>query len=245
MTHQALADALELLRDKGLQQGLGPMPPALPSGQPGLDEALRTGGWPRGSLALLDGSGATTLALGSLAACQQRGGLVAWIDGDASFDPATAARLGVRLEWLLVVRPHDAAEAVELAAWLARAGTIDAFVLDLGRFEAGRGLDRLPALLARAGGVGLLLARDRDAAGRAASVRVALERRAWLAVGRDLVGQRVAATVVRHRWALAGGRAELDLWFAEGRRIDPLLPSLAAPLRELVEERPALRVLSA
>jgi recombination protein RecA len=245
MTHQSLTDAVESLRHKGLQQGAGPMPPALPSGQPRLDESLRTGGWPRGSLALLDGSGATTLALGSLAVCQQRGGLVAWIDGDASFDPATAAHLGVRLEWLLVVRPHDAAEAVELAAWLARAGTVDAFVLDLGRLEAARGLERLPALLARAGGVGLLLARDREAAGRAASVRVALERRAWLAVGRDLVGQRVAATVVRHRWALAGGRAELDLWFVEGRRIDPLLPSLAAPIRELVEERPALRVLSA
>ncbi|MEP6681312.1 MAG: hypothetical protein ABJB65_07515 [Chloroflexota bacterium] len=244
MSRNALADAVESLRDKGLQRGLGPVPPALPSGQPGLDEALRTGGWPRGSLALLDGSGATTLALGSLAAGQQRGGLVAWLDGDASFDPATAARLGVRLEWLLVVRPHDAAEAVELAAWLARAGTIDAFVLDLGG-DAARGLDRLPALLARAGGVGLLLARDREAAGRAASVRVGLERRAWLAVGRDLVGQRVAATVVRHRWALAGGRAELDLWFAEGRRIDPLLPSLAAPVVDLVGERPALRVLSA
>jgi hypothetical protein len=88
----------------------------------------------------------------------------------------------------------------------------------------------------------------REAAGRVAGVRVALARRAWLAVGQDLVGQRVEATVTRHRWALAGGRAELDLWFGEGRRIDPLLRSLATP-REVpaaaLEERPALRVVSA
>jgi hypothetical protein len=77
---------------------------------------------------------------------------------------------------------------------------------------------------------------------------VSLARRAWLAVGQDLVGQRVEATVTRHRWALAGGHAELDLWFGEGRRIDPLLRSLAVP-REVpgsaVEQQPALRVISA
>jgi len=95
----------------------------LPTGQPRLDAALRSGGWPRGALALLDaptGGGATSLALGSLAACQADGGLVAWLDPSARFDPATAARLGVELEWLLVVRPADPAEAVELAGWLAR-----------------------------------------------------------------------------------------------------------------------------
>ena len=84
------------------------------------------------------------------------------------------------------------------------------------------------------------------AVGAAAGVRVALHRSAWLAVGRDLVGQRVQAVVERHRWALAGASAELDLWFGEGRRIDPLLPALAEPrLLEEVAERPALRVVSA
>ena len=247
----SLTDVLESLREKGLRRGVGPMPgqapsaPALPTGQAALDAALGTDGWPRGALALLDaprGAGATTLALGSLAACQERGGIVAWLDADGVFDPSTAARLGVRLEWLLLVRPADTAEAVELAAWLARSRLIDAFVLDLGSSSAPRALERLPALLARAAGVGLVLApAAREAVGRVASVRVALERRSWLAVGRDLVGQLVAATVTRHRWALAGGHADLDLWFAEGRRIDPLLASLAAP----VAERPALRVLSA
>ena len=119
--------------------------------------------------------------------------------------------------------------------------------------------DRLAALLPRSGATALLLvpAALRQAAGRVAGVRVRLERQAWLAVGRDLVGLRAAATVTRHRWALAGGHAELDLWFGEGRRIDPLLPALAVPqpvvatpvyaahATEPAEPLPALAILSA
>ena len=252
-----LLELLETLREKGLRRGVdpGPMVAAdpLPTGQPGLDAALRSGGWPRGALALVDappGGGATSLALGSLAACQSAGGLVAWLDPLGRFDPATAARLGVSLEWLLVVRPADPDEAVELAGWLARSRLIDLLVLDLADAPPTRGLDRLAGLLLRTAGVGLVLAgpRGREAAGQVAGVRVELHRLAWLASGVDLVGQRVEATVARHRWALAGGRAELDLWFGEGRRIDSLLRSLAVP-REVAPaatvERPALHVISA
>jgi len=246
-----LPELLERLRSHGLRRGVpqGPMAPrgALPTGQPALDEALRSGGWPRGALALLDappGGGATTLALGSLAAAQAAGGVVAYLDPSGSLDPATADRLGVRLEWLLVVRPADVAETLELAAWLARDGRVDAMVLDLAAAPAPRGLDRLARLLARSGGVTLLLAAGggREQAG----IRVRLRRRAWLAAGRDLVGQRVEAVVERHRWALAGGRAELDLFFSEGRRADPLLRAAATPLaEERAEALPALRVVGA
>ena len=183
----------------------------LPSGQPSLDAALRTGGWPRGALTLLDapaGGGATSLALGSIAACQAAGGLVAWLDPAGRLDPATAVRLGVELEWLLVVRPADPAEAVELAGWLIRSRLIELVVLDLADAPATPGLNRLTDLLVRAGSVGLL---------------------------------------TRHRWALAGGRATLDLWFAEGRRIDSLLRAQALPREAEVpaEAMPALRVVSA
>jgi len=256
----SLESALEALRARGLElrRGSEPVPPshasharpAIPTGHAALDVALGTGGWPRGALASLDaspGSGATSLALSSLAACQASGGLVAWLDLDGVFDPATAQRAGVDLAWLLVARPADADEAVELAAWLARGGLLDAFVLDLGAASPSRAaLDRLGALLTRAGGVGLLLAPR--AATATASVRVTLERLAWLAVGRDLVGQRVTATVTRQRWALAGAGAQLDLWFAEGRRIDPQLVSAAVPAEASVDpdhRLPALGVLSA
>ena len=97
-----LPELLEALRSHGLRRGVdpGPMVAAnpLPTGHPGLDAALRSGGWPRGALALLDappGGGATSLALGSLAACQTNGGLVAWLQIDHGAarapPPATAA----------------------------------------------------------------------------------------------------------------------------------------------------------
>jgi len=253
----SLATALETLRERGLGLRPGSQAPTLerarpsvPTGHPSLDAALGTAGWPRGALALLDapaGSGATTLALGTLAATQAAGGLAAWLDLDGSLDPAVAARLGVSLEWLLVVHPRDSAEAIELAAWLGRSGLIDALVLDLGERSAPerRALDRLAALLARSGSTSALVLAPagRVVAGSVAGVRVALHRTAWLGIGSDLVGQRVQAVVERHRWALAGGSADLDLWFGEGRRIDPLVATLAQP--HLLEERPALRVVSA
>ena len=253
-----LAVALETLRARGLDLRRGSEPvvvatprPSVPTGHVALDAALGVGGWPRGALALLDapaGGGATSLALGTLAAAQAAGGLVAWLDLDGTLDPAVAARLGVSLEWLLVARPRDAGEAIELAAWLGRSGLIDALVLDLGQGAAPdrRALDRLGSLLGRTGGTSALVLAPaaRAVAGAVAGVRVALHRSAWLAVGRDLVGQRVRAVVERNRWALAGASVELDLWFGEGRRIDPLVATLAEP-RSLDVERSALRVVSA
>ena len=152
------------------------------------------------------------------------------------------------LDWLLVARPRDPAEAIELAAWLGRSELIDALVLDLGEraVPERRALDRLGSLLARSGATSVLVLAPagRAVAGAVAGVRVALHRSAWLAIGRDLVGQRMRAVVERQRWALAGGSAELDLWFGEGRRIDPLRGRAGRP-RRWRSERPALRVVSA
>ena len=125
----SLATALETLRARGLalRRGSDPEPiegarASIPTGHPALDEALGTGGWPRGAVALLDapaGGGGTTLAMTTLAATQAAAGLVAWLDLDGTFDPAVAARLGIHLEWLLVARPRDPGEAIDLAGWLA------------------------------------------------------------------------------------------------------------------------------
>jgi recombination protein RecA len=259
LTSASLATAVESLRARGLDLRRASEPaavesgaarPSVSSGHPELDRALGTDGWPRGALALVDapaGGGASTLALRTIAAAQRAGGLAAWLDLDGTLDPAVAARLGVAVEWLLVARPHDAAEAIELAAWLGRSGHIDALVLDLGVTGPPdrRALDRLGMLLARSGATAALVLAPgaRASIGAVAGVRVALDRTAWLSVGRDLVGQRVRATVERHRWALAGGSAELDLWFGEGRRIDPVIELRAEP--RSVDERPALRVVGA
>lgn len=242
-----LSEVLVELKAKGLRRGsagaagaAGYARRALPTGQPALDAALRTGGLPRGSLTLIDaqrGVGSTTLALGVLAAAQGAGGLAAYVDLEGTLDPAVAARLGVQLEWLLVVRPDSAAEAVEIAGWLGRSGLIDALVLDVHGADGARGagvgaaVGRLAALVSRSTTTSCLVLAERrlrDTLAPNAAIRVVLERRAWLAIGRDLVGQRVEATVARHRWAHPGGTTTLDLWFAEGRRIDRFAHELAA-----------------
>ncbi len=248
---QPLSEVLGALETAGLRRGVKMMPGnprrrSLATGQPALDAALGTAGWPAGALVSVEGPlgcGAVNLALRSLAACQRSGGLVAWIDLDDSFDRSGAVRAGLDLEWLLLVRPHDATEAVEITASLVRSRLIDLLVLDMqqlaGPRSEPRGVQRLAQLLARNEAVVLLLAGFSIAA---AGVRLTLERRAWLSIGRDLVGQRVTADVARHRRSLAGGHAELDLWFLEGRRIDPFLSSLAEPHEEV---RPPLHVLTA
>ena len=91
----SLSQALETLRARGLGLRRGSEPatleqarPSVSSGYVELDAALAggrggTGGWPRGAVALLDaplGSGASTLALTTLAAAQVAGGLTAWLD---------------------------------------------------------------------------------------------------------------------------------------------------------------------
>src|SRR3989304_5263736 len=160
---QSLPELLESLRDRGLRRGVdpGPMVAAdpLPTGQPGLDAALRSGGWPRGALALLDaptGSGATSLAPGSLAARQADGGLVAWLRPLRRLLPGPAAPVGAGV----------------LAGGVARGRLIDLLVLDLADAPPPRGLerlaDRLADLLLRASGPALLLSgpRGSEAAAR-------------------------------------------------------------------------------
>ena len=136
---QPLPEVLTALRDHGLRRGVAPLPgelgrDAIPTGHTALDRALAVGGWPRGALAVLDadpGHGATSVALDAAAASQAAGGLVAWLDLAGTFDPACASRHGANLEWLLVARPADGPEALDLAAWLVRSRLLDLLVLDL------------------------------------------------------------------------------------------------------------------
>jgi hypothetical protein len=77
-----------------------------PVGISGIDAELR-GGFPRGQLSELVGarsSGCTTVLHALLAAATSRGELVALVDSLDTFDPTSAAEVGVALERLLWVR---------------------------------------------------------------------------------------------------------------------------------------------
>jgi recombination protein RecA len=121
-------------RQRAIRLRLAGMPgeaaAVLPTGFAALDRALG-GGLPRGRIVELFGptSGKTTLAL-QVVARVQRGGSAAWIDADRTFDPTYAARLGVALAGLPVVRPESTEQALEIACRLAGSGGLDLLVID-------------------------------------------------------------------------------------------------------------------
>jgi RecA/RadA recombinase len=205
----------------------------VPTGFAALDAILGPGGLPRSATVALRGgasSGRTTVALRIAAEAQATGGIVAWLDLARAFDPVEAVARGVHPEWLVVLTPVDLGEALALAAALLSARTVDLLVMDLpdGRDPAVAGarvgdrLGRLAALARRAGT--LLVVLEPGALGRglaaaveeASGLRLELERTGWIRLGRDVVGQRSAATVVRNRYGPSGRRAELEIRYAEG-----------------------------
>ena len=93
-------------------------------------------------------AGKLALALTVAAAAQREGGMAAWIDPSASFDPRAALRAGVDLDRLVVVRPRDADEVLLAGSAVLRSEGFRLAVVDLGPAFASRcAVDDLAALL--------------------------------------------------------------------------------------------------
>lgn len=101
-----------------IRRGAQPLQPAVISTSfPELDAALGIAGIPRAHLTEIYGaptSGMGTLALKVVAAAQQQGGAAVYIDSDRTFDPDYAARCGVCLDRLVIVRPYTLAQAWQM-----------------------------------------------------------------------------------------------------------------------------------
>jgi len=98
-----------------------------------LDLALGVGGLPRGRVVEVFGpesSGKTTLALHIIANAQKNGGMAAFVDAEHALDPNYAARLGVKLDDLLVSQPNSGEEALTITEQLVKSGALDVVVLD-------------------------------------------------------------------------------------------------------------------
>ncbi len=103
------------------------------SGSLGVDLALGVGGYPRGRLVEVYGpeaSGKTTLALHAIASVQAAGGTAAFVDAEHALDPVYAARLGVKMDELLVSQPDSGEQALEIAEVLVRSGAVELVVVD-------------------------------------------------------------------------------------------------------------------
>ena len=98
-----------------------------------LDLALGVGGLPRGRVVEVFGpesSGKTTLALHIIANAQKSGGMAAFVDAEHALDPNYAARLGVKLDDLLVSQPNSGEEALTITEQLVKSGALDVVVVD-------------------------------------------------------------------------------------------------------------------
>jgi hypothetical protein len=201
------------------------------TGFPALDAILGPAGLPAEASAAIRGdlsSGKTTLALRCIAEAQAGGAIAAWLDLARAFDPLEAVGRGVDLRWLLVIRPTDAAEGFRLAGALLSGRSVDLLVIDLpARLPpATDGLMRRLAAHARRTRARLLILEPtslasslRAAVGEAAGLRLELERRTWLRLGRDIVGQRTEVTVSRNRYGPPGRSTALEIhYLADGER---------------------------
>ena len=139
-----------------------------------------------------------------------------------------------------------------MAGSLLAGRTVDLLVIDLPpRLEgAARVADRLGRLsaLARRAGISLvvleppgLVSTVASAVGEATGVRLELERRAWLRLGRDVVGQRTEVVVARNRAGPPGRRTILRILYADGGERDACLrlESLVEGLEPEPAQQPA------
>ena len=105
----------------------------IPTGNLLIDRALGVGGFPRGRIIEVFGpesSGKTTLTLTAIAQAQRSGGLAAFIDVEHALDPAYAAKLGVKLDDLLISQPNSGEEALQICEALVRSAAVDVIVVD-------------------------------------------------------------------------------------------------------------------
>jgi len=103
------------------------------TGVASLDVALGVGGVPRGRIIEIYGAesgGKTTLALQTIAACQQEGGVAAFIDVEHALDPVWASRMGVDMDKLIISQPDNGEAAIRIVETLVNHGVIDIIVVD-------------------------------------------------------------------------------------------------------------------
>jgi recombination protein RecA len=132
--------------------------PAISTTSLSLDAAIGVGGVPRGRIVEIYGpesSGKSTLAMHIVAQAQLAGGVAAYIDAEHAMDADYAAKLGVKIDDMLISQPDSGEQALEIAEALVRSNGVDVIVVDsvaalVPRAELdGEMGDSLPGLQAR------------------------------------------------------------------------------------------------
>jgi recombination protein RecA len=132
-----LVQSMDKQFGKGTLMRIGEKPsdafPVFSSGSLSLDMALGIGGIPKGRIVEVFGpesSGKTTLCLEMVAQVQKAGGVAAFVDAEHALDVRYAAKVGVKVEELLVCQPDCGEQALEVVESLIRSGACDLVVVD-------------------------------------------------------------------------------------------------------------------
>jgi len=224
---------------KALQRGPRPEAiSALSTGFPALDGILAgSGGLPRGRITELLGeptSGMATLAL-KVAAGLTAPARSAYVDLAGTFDPDYAARCGVNLERLLLVRPHRGLEGLDIVLSLLSRAQLSLIIFDSVtalRAEADQAaalsarLAQLPALLSRTPCALLFLTPLRFGPARPtanypsyfalphlATLRLELRKEQWLYRDGEMKGYQARVRVLSNKLGRAGQQATLAITF--------------------------------
>ncbi len=191
-------------------------PQAFSSGFAGLDRALG-GGFPRGTLATLEGaasSGRTAILAGALAQATSRG-LAALVD-DGSVYPPDLERAGVQLERTLIVAAQTPLEIARCADILLRSRAFAVVAMPATPLRA-TVWSRLCGLAQKSGAVLFVLglhASTELAYFASTRVRCAIDRVLWSGksgVLCELAGYELNAHVLKHRRAAPGATARLHI----------------------------------
>lgn len=105
----------------------------IPTGSLLLDAALGIGGIPKGRIVEIYGpeaSGKTTLTLHLAAACQAKGGIVAFIDAEHALDAMYAKTIGVKMDELLLAQPDSGEQGLDIVKELVDTGEVDLIIVD-------------------------------------------------------------------------------------------------------------------
>lgn len=135
---EVMADVLAAIQKKwgtqalrtGSEIALSAALAPLPTGFIKMD-ALLDGGIRHGQITEFCGthtSGVTTLALKTIASAQAKDNRVVFIDLASAFNPRYAFDFGVRLQDLLIVRPENLREGLDIAAELMNRWSVDLLV---------------------------------------------------------------------------------------------------------------------
>ncbi|MCP4167957.1 MAG: hypothetical protein GY759_18970 [Chloroflexi bacterium] len=211
--------------------------PVIATGFAELDAALGIGGIPKGRITTLSGaptSGKVTLAALILSKAQARGRHpVAYIDLAHTCDADYLERCGVQLKNLLVVRPKESYQALDLTLTLAGRSELAAILFDhwgalqddreTQRYAAGT-LDHLAGRLARSKTTLIalddalplwrrLLPGSERALAHYASLHLNLNRERWLLSGPDVRGYKARVTIEKNKLGPSGHTIPIEIHF--------------------------------